>query len=67
MAITWSLIQVYFLKSTLMLIISGSGHHGEVALSECMEYQIPLELEKVVISKEVNVSKHLSVIIKRQN
>ena len=42
-------------------------HLKLVALSECMEYSIPLELEKVVISKEVNVSKHLSVIIKRQN
>ena len=47
--------------------ISGYDHHGEVALSECMEYPIPLELEKVVIGKEVNISKRLPVIIKRQN
>ena len=32
-----------------------------------MECPIALELEKVVIGKEVNMSKHLSVIIKRQN
>ena len=38
-----------------------------MVLSECMEYPIPLELEKVVIGKEVNISKRLSVIIKRQN
>ena len=32
-----------------------------------MEYPIPLELEKVVIGKEVNISKRLSDIIKKQN
>ena len=39
-------------------VVADCGHHEEVALTKCIEY--PRELEKVVIGKEVNISKGFS-------
>ena len=44
--------------SIFFKVVADCGHHEEVALTKCMEY--PRELEKVVIGKEVNISKGFS-------